>query len=60
MSALRSDALVLFWRRRDLACRKPYPALQQMVRRGHLDAPVVGVGRSCGARIACVPASSPA
>jgi glucose-6-phosphate 1-dehydrogenase len=46
VSALRSDALVLFGATGDLAYKKIYPALQQMVRRGHLDVPVVGVGRS--------------
>ena len=30
----------------DLTCKKMFPALQAMIRRGHLDMPVVGVGRS--------------
>jgi glucose-6-phosphate 1-dehydrogenase len=42
----RSDALVLFGATGDLAHRKIYPALLGMVRRGQLDAPVVGVSRS--------------
>lgn len=45
MSAELSDALVLFGATGDLAARKIYPALQQMVRRGHLDMPVVGIAR---------------
>ncbi len=40
-----SDALVLFGATGDLAARKIYPALQQMVRRGHLDIPVIGMAR---------------
>jgi glucose-6-phosphate 1-dehydrogenase len=42
----RSDALVLFGITGDLAYQKVIPALQAMVRRGNLDAPVVGVARS--------------
>ena len=45
MSALTADALVLFGATGDLAAKKIYPALQQMVRRGHLDVPVVGIAR---------------
>jgi len=45
MSAPVSDALVLFGATGDLAYKKIYPALQQMVRRGHLAIPVVGVAR---------------
>jgi glucose-6-phosphate 1-dehydrogenase len=45
LSAPRSDALVLFGASGDLASRKIFPALQAMVRRGQLDAPVVGVAR---------------
>ncbi|MCU0760074.1 MAG: glucose-6-phosphate dehydrogenase [Steroidobacteraceae bacterium] len=41
----RSDALVIFGVTGDLAFRKIFPALQQMVRRGALDVPVVGVAR---------------
>ena len=32
----------------DLAYKKIFPALQAMVRRGHLDVPVIGVARSAG------------
>jgi glucose-6-phosphate 1-dehydrogenase len=45
MSAIRSDALVLFGITGDLAFKKIFPALQAMIRRGHLDAPVIGVAR---------------
>ncbi len=40
-----ADALVLFGATGDLAAKKIYPALQQMVRRGHLDIPVIGIAR---------------
>jgi glucose-6-phosphate 1-dehydrogenase len=46
MTALRSDALVLFGVTGDLAYKKTFPALQAMIRGGHLDMPVVGVARS--------------
>ena len=41
----RSDALVIFGITGDLAFRKIFPALQNMVRRGALDVPIVGVAR---------------
>ena len=41
----RSDALVIFGVTGDLAFKKIFPALQNMVRRGALDVPVVGVAR---------------
>jgi glucose-6-phosphate 1-dehydrogenase len=41
-----SDALVFFGASGDLAYKKIFPALQRLVRRGHLDVPVVGVARS--------------
>jgi glucose-6-phosphate 1-dehydrogenase len=41
----RSDALVIFGVTGDLAFRKIFPALANMVRRGVLDVPVVGVAR---------------
>jgi len=40
-----SDALVIFGATGDLAFKKIFPALHEMVRRGRLDAPVVCVGR---------------
>jgi len=45
MNAQGSDALVLFGATGDLAYKKIYPALQQLIRRGHLDVPVIGVSR---------------
>ena len=41
-----SDALVLFGAMGDLAHKKIFPALYHMVRRGHLDLPVIGVARA--------------
>jgi glucose-6-phosphate 1-dehydrogenase len=41
----RSDALVIFGVTGDLAFRKIFPALQNMIRRGVLDVPVIGVAR---------------
>jgi glucose-6-phosphate 1-dehydrogenase len=46
MSAVRSDALVLFGATGDLAHRKIYPALVGLVKRGALGGPVIGVSRS--------------
>jgi glucose-6-phosphate 1-dehydrogenase len=46
MSAPRSDALVFFGATGDLAYKKIFPALQAMIRRGHLDMPVIGVAYS--------------
>ena len=42
----RSDALVFFGATGDLAYKKIFPALQAMVRRGHLNVPVIGVAKS--------------
>jgi len=41
----QSDALVFFGATGDLAHKKIFPALQAMVKRGHLDVPVVGVAK---------------
>src|SRR5438477_10584339 len=46
MSSEQSDALVFYGVTGDLAFKKIFPALQSMVKRGHLDVPVVGVARS--------------
>jgi len=46
MAAPRSDAIVIFGATGDLAFKKIFPALQSMLRRGHLDVPVVGVSRA--------------
>jgi len=41
-----SDALVLFGATGDLAHKKLFPALQAMIKRGHLDIPVIGIAKS--------------
>src|SRR3984885_5805041 len=41
-----SDALVFFGATGDLAYKKIFPALQAMLKRGHLDVPVVGVAKA--------------
>jgi glucose-6-phosphate 1-dehydrogenase len=46
MSEPHSDALVFFGATGDLAYKKIFPALQAMLKRGHLDVPVIGVARS--------------
>jgi glucose-6-phosphate 1-dehydrogenase len=46
MPQSRSDAFVLFGATGDLAHKKIFPALYSMVRRGHLNIPVIGVSRS--------------
>jgi glucose-6-phosphate 1-dehydrogenase len=43
MNATCSDALVFFGATGDLAYKKIFPALHAMVKRGHLDKPVIGV-----------------
>jgi glucose-6-phosphate 1-dehydrogenase len=45
MSIVRSDALVFLGITGDLAFKKIFPALQAMIRRGHLDVPIIGVAR---------------
>jgi glucose-6-phosphate 1-dehydrogenase len=42
MSDLHSDALAFFGATGDLAYKKIFPALQAMVKRGHLNVPVIG------------------
>jgi glucose-6-phosphate 1-dehydrogenase len=46
MTELHSDALVFFGATGDLAYKKIFPSLQAMVKRGHLDIPVIGVAKS--------------
>src|ERR1700719_1247184 len=46
MSEFHSDGLVFFGATGDLAYKKIFPALQALVKRGSLDAPVIGVARS--------------
>lgn len=46
MSESKSDALVFFGATGDLAAKKIFPALEAMAKRGNLNVPVIGVGRS--------------
>src|SRR2546426_12011256 len=46
MATLHSDALVFFGATGDLAYKQIFPALQAMIRRGHLDMPIIGVAKS--------------
>src|SRR6204780_2113223 len=46
MSDSHVDALVFFGATGDLAYKKIFPALQAMVKRGHLNVPVIGVAKS--------------
>src|SRR6476620_2532056 len=46
MDKPNSDAFVFFGATGDLAYKKIFPALQAMVRRGHLSIPVIGVAKS--------------
>ena len=46
MSDSHSDALVFFGATGDLAYKKIFPALQAMVKRGHLNVPVIGVAKA--------------
>ena len=41
-----SDALVFFGATGDLAYKKIFPALQAMIKRGHLDIPIIGVAKA--------------
>jgi len=41
-----SDALVFFGATGDLAYKKIFPSLQAMIKRGHLDIPVIGVAKA--------------
>jgi len=41
-----ADALVFFGATGDLAYKKIFPALQAMIRNGHLDVPIVGVAKA--------------
>jgi len=45
MSDTHSDALVFFGATGDLAYKKIFPALQAMIKRGHLNVPVIGVAK---------------
>src|SRR6185503_11639916 len=46
MQNQQSDSLVFFGATGDLAYKKIFPALQGMVKRGHLNVPVIGVAKS--------------
>lgn len=46
MSILHSDGLVIFGATGDLIFKKIFPSLYAMEKRGHLNIPVIGVGRS--------------
>src|SRR6201995_440835 len=46
MSEPRSDALVFFGATGDLAYKKIFPSLQAMLKRGHLNVPVIGVAKA--------------
>src|SRR5437016_4966881 len=46
MSEPQSDALVFFGATGDLAYKKIFPSLQAMVKRGHLNVPVIGVAKA--------------
>lgn len=45
MNSEQSDAIVLFGATGDLAFKKIFPALHALVKRGALDAPIIGLGR---------------
>jgi glucose-6-phosphate 1-dehydrogenase len=46
MTTSQSDALVFFGATGDLAYKKIFPSLQAMIKRGHLNVPVVGVSKA--------------
>jgi glucose-6-phosphate 1-dehydrogenase len=46
MNVPHSDAFVFFGATGDLAYKKIFPALQAMVKHGHLNVPVIGIARS--------------
>ena len=46
MTVAHSDALVFFGATGDLAHKEIFPALQAMIRHGHLDMPIIGVAKS--------------
>jgi glucose-6-phosphate 1-dehydrogenase len=46
MNETQADAFVFFGATGDLAFKKIFPSLYAMARRGHLNVPVIGIGRS--------------
>jgi glucose-6-phosphate 1-dehydrogenase len=56
MSNAHSGALVFFGATGDLAYKKIFPALQAMIKRGHLELPVIGVASPDGGSSSSRPA----
>jgi glucose-6-phosphate 1-dehydrogenase len=46
MNPAQSDAFVFFGATGDLAYKKIFPALQAMIKRGHLNVPIIGVAKA--------------
>lgn len=46
MAMTASDALVFFGASGDLAFRQVFPALQALIKHGHLDSPIIGVAKA--------------
>src|SRR5208283_4640534 len=46
METLVSDALIFFGATGDLAYKSIFPAMQGLIRRGHLNVPIIGVAKS--------------
>ncbi|MGB9480611.1 MAG: hypothetical protein WBS21_19620, partial [Candidatus Acidiferrum sp.] len=46
MTAVHSDAFVFFGATGDLAYKQIFPALQAMVKRDHLNIPIIGVAKA--------------
>lgn len=46
MNAVHSDALAFFGATGDLAYKQIFPSLQAMIKRGHLNVPVIGVAKA--------------
>jgi glucose-6-phosphate 1-dehydrogenase len=46
MNTKQSDALVFFGATGDLAYKKVFPAIQNLIQHGHLDVPVIGVAKA--------------
>jgi glucose-6-phosphate 1-dehydrogenase len=46
MDKIQSDTLVFFGATGDLAYKKIFPALQAMIKRGHLNVPIIGVAKA--------------
>src|ERR1700733_2570891 len=46
MNTKQSDALVFFGATGDLAYKKVFPAIQNLIQHGHLDVPAIGVAKA--------------